>query len=264
MSPKKPRPTEFTPVNEVKQARAARKKRAAFYTPLSLVAKLVEWAEVSSHCRTLEPSAGDGRIVHALREAGVPVVDACETEEPLHELIRAAGGTVVGTDFFKYKPETPYHRIVMNPPFRGREYERHIEHAWSMLAPGGLLVSIAPAPVRDAVRDLKLNLPGCIYATCELVSPNSFNDFDTSIPTAVVELHRQPNCPASVCGFSNQATHNAALTVESDYNFVTAARRLHGKFTDVLIREVSKEIIDCGGSCYGIDWKEVGEYLTQA
>lgn len=273
----------FKAVNEVADAKAARKRRQAFYTPTELVQKLVQWADVSEFTTCLEPSAGDGRIVHALREAGVQRVDACEIEAGMHGRIKEAGGNVVGTDFLKYRPAELYDRIVMNPPFKGKTWQGHVEHAWGMLATGGVLLSLAPGDADRIVRDHGLSLPGCTHATTEQLDGGLFKEFETGIRVTVIEARREKD--SVVEEFSNAATANAALTIENDLDLVTAWRAAAAKDAsalaamdeydrrfapewwansrNALVAKVRREIGETGGSCYGVDWGEVAEYLAE-
>lgn len=253
---------KFSAVNEVLDAKTARKKRQAFYTPLTLVERLVEWADVSPGCRTLEPSAGDGRIVHQLKAAGVESVDACEIEDGMHDRIRELGGEVVATDFLKFRPATPYHRIVMNPPFKGKQCERHIEHAWSMLAVGGKLISIAPTSLAEKLDYRKLDLPGCNHATHENIGGDWFKDFGTGVSVLVVELCREAD--QGVNGFRNWATFNAAVTIGSDRELLQKIRKPDGEFDPFVRTQILKEIGKYGGSCYGIDWTEVEQHVRSS
>lgn len=277
---------KFAAVNEVADAKAARMRRQAFYTPLPLVEKLVEWADVSEHTRCLEPSAGDGRIVHALRSAGVAIIDACEIETAMHGRITDAGGSVVGTDFLKYQPGTiydrllenrvgvMYDRIVMNPPFKGKTWRAHVEHAWGMLADGGRLLSLAPSDGGKVLADGGLDLPGCNWATWEPLDPGLFKEFETGIQVGVIELARETDHECE--GFSNVATCNAALTIDTD-NTLRAFWVEHGallagdpdstlcdghpdRFQQAKSAAL-RAICESGGSCYGIVWWEVGEYF---
>ncbi|WP_439624121.1 hypothetical protein [Gemmata sp.] len=251
----------FQPVNEVLDAKAARKRRQAFYTPLALVAKLVEWADVSEYTTCLEPSAGDGRIVHALRAAGAVSVAACEVEAAMHPRIESAGGTVVGTDFLAHSGAR-YDRIVMNPPFKGKQCPRHIEHAWTLLAPGGVLLSVAPTTLVDDVREQRLNLHGCEWATVERLDGDLFKEFGTGIEVAVVELREGRNDrPGDTGGFANQATWNAALAIETDAE-LSATVRKDGCDRAALKQRVVREIVEGGGSGYGIAWSEVWEHVA--
>lgn len=251
----------FQPVNEVLDAKAARKRRQAFYTPLALVAKLVEWADVSEHTTCLEPSAGDGRIVHALRAAGAVSVAACEVEAAMYPRIVAAGGTVVGTDFLAHTG-TRYDRIVMNPPFAGKQCQRHIEHAWTLLAPGGLLLSVAPTTLVADLAEQRLTLHGCEWATVERLDGDLFKEFGTGIEVVVVELREGRNeRPDDTGGFANLATWNAALAIETDAKLSALARK-DGCDRAAIAQTVRREITEGGGSCYGIAWGEVWEHVS--
>lgn len=254
----------WAPVNEVADAKKSRKERASFYTPLALVAKLVEWADLHTGMRVLEPSAGDGRIVHALREFGVTHVDVCELEPAMHERIRAAGGTLVGTDFLEFAAGTEvgsYDRIVMNPPFHGREWEKHLEAAWGLLAPGGLILCVAPDSARQRMDRCKPKLTGCAHATYEQLPADLFAESGAKVSTVVIEVREGAGDP--VCGFKNGATWNAALMVTNDCELyrMTANRSwgLDARIVDAVRDEIGKS----GGSCYGIDWREVAEYRHQ-
>lgn len=246
----------FQAVNEVADAKAARKRRQAFYTPIALVEKLVEWADVSPSLRCLEPSAGDGRIVHALKTAGVEAVDACETETAMVANIEAAGGAVVGADFLHYQPGAVYDRIVMNPPFKGKTAEKHIEHAWSLLRTGGVLLSVAPTSAASRIQRNELKLPACEHASYENVGGDWFKEFGTGIEVIVVELRRGPYAPVE--GYRNAATLNAALTIQTDRKMSEACHAARG-VTPAVKAQALKEIAGVGGSCYGIAWEEVDD-----
>ncbi len=262
----------FQEINEVADAKAARKRRQAFYTPLQLCKSIVEVASVWPSARVLEPSAGDGRLVHMLREAGAEVVDACEIETSLHHRIEAAGGRIIGIDFLKYQPEHPYHLIVMNPPFTGRQVKKHLEHAWSMLADEGQILSVAPWQMWEDLYRCSLDLPGCTHATCEGIDTGVFKEFGTGIKTILIELCRYSDRDHD--GFRNWATWNAAISIDSCAKLQALARQW--KTPKPLQDNLSIHLIKSdqgvaaqgrywphllGGSCYGVDWKQVRDYL---
>lgn len=250
-----PPPGDFAGVNAVADARARRKAAQAFYTPLALCERLARWADVSEHTRCLEPSAGDGRLVHALRAAGATRVDACEADAALHPRVRAAGGEVVGGDFLAYAPGPVYDRVVMNPPFRGRQAERHLEHAWALLRPGGLVLSVAPLGVVGQLTAEGLSLPGCVLATHEVLAPGWFAEYGTRVRVAVVELHRDgPEPPAAVDGWGGLATCNAALVVQCDPALSAAWAGVRGEPPARLVARTRAAVAADGGSCYGVDW----------
>lgn len=97
--------------------------------------------------RVLEPSCGCGRFLDALRAAGADVV-GCEVDS-----LRAANCAIKGhhiwnANFLETVPTQDFDRVVMNPPFYGRHYAKHVRHALRFLKPGGTLTAILPASAR--------------------------------------------------------------------------------------------------------------------
>lgn len=207
----------FKPINEVAQAKGRRKERAAFYTPLELVRLMVTLAHLPDGGRALEPSAGDGRIVHALAQVGARV-DAFEIEESLHSRILEAGAVDVGTDFLDAEPRPEFHAVVMNPPFKGKEWKKHLEHAWRFVRPDGALVALLPADMAvELIGSDKVDLPGCDDCYHERVAADAFKEMDTSVRTALFVLGKADGRQGPrVDGFANNATWQVAVAMASD------------------------------------------------
>lgn len=94
--------------------------------------------------RILEPSAGTGAIALALQQAYPDSeIDTVEIDPVNVEILRGHGFDPVAGAFEDYSASA-YDFVVMNPPFNGDTYARHVMHAWTMLAHGGRLVSVAP------------------------------------------------------------------------------------------------------------------------
>ncbi len=112
-----------------------------FPTPRPVIERMLVWADVEPSHRVLEPSCGKGDIVDALKEAypNLQLV-AIEHNHVLADILSAKGHTVEFGDFLQHAGE--YDRIVMNPPFEGGQDMTHIQHAYSLLAPRGRLVSV--------------------------------------------------------------------------------------------------------------------------
>lgn len=253
----------FKAVNEVAEARKAKKQRAAFYTPLELVDQMVEAAGVHGESRCLEPSAGDGRIVHALEKAGVDLIHACEIEPTLHPVIKKLGGILIGGDFLEMAAAPPlwrsYDAVIMNPPFKGKEWLKHLEHAWKFLKKGGRLVAVLPDSARELILSGKIDLKGCDLCNFDKINPKAFKDYETSIPTILVIAHNDDEIEhTKVEGFKNHVTYSVAITIASTSEIY--ARR--ETITDEEIRQEYLKSNRDGGHCdYGIDWKEVYDYL---
>lgn len=121
-----------------------------FPTPTDLAEYVVELADIPADAQVLEPSAGHGALVDAIRRAEPSaVVDAVEINPDLRNLLRKKGAAVVAADILSesFAPGTLYSRIVMNPPFEDGQSIDHVRRAWELLAPGGRLVAIVPESI---------------------------------------------------------------------------------------------------------------------
>lgn len=97
-------------------------------------------------------------------------------------------------------------------------------------------------------------------ATFEAVATGHFKEYGSTVEVLLVALDREgPGDPVPVLGFSNQPTCNAALTIET-----TGALRkaTEGVGTPERLRALAAPAIGReGGSCYGVDWREVLDHL---
>lgn len=163
-----------------------------FPSPPSVVARLMELADVQHGMKVLEPSAGQGAIAYACANAGA-TVDCYELMESnfltLHGDSRL--GVVRHMDFLTQTPEKLYDRVVMNPPFLKQADIRHVLHAVGFLKHGGLLVSVMSASVtfRDNkltqdFRDLIFHLGGII----EPLPNGAFKESGTMVKSVIVTL----------------------------------------------------------------------------
>lgn len=167
--------------------RAARDRFDFNITPRTLCAAVCTRLPIDTHARILEPSAGTGAWVSALR-AGRPAahIEAIETQARLRPALRDAGADRVWTaDFTKWRNRDPagmgvrlseedrplFDWIVGNPPYAkpsGRVSQRtgkpimtecvgeHVDRAMRLLRPGGhlaflLRVAWFAPPSRDAL-----------------------------------------------------------------------------------------------------------------
>jgi hypothetical protein len=121
-----------------------------FPTPGCLADRMAELAELSSGQRVLEPSAGTGALVGAIRaRCHDLVVTAVEISSGLVKGLRAAGEDARHGDFLDCQDLGKFNRIVMNPPFDHGADIKHILHAKGMLAPGGKLIGLCAAGPRQ-------------------------------------------------------------------------------------------------------------------
>jgi hypothetical protein len=118
------------------------KKLPGFFpTPRPVIEQMLELAAIESHHRVLEPSCGKGDILDALKESHQDIVlHAIEWNRTLSDVLSAKGHDVEYGDFLEHVGV--YDRILMNPPFEQGADMAHIQHAYSLLAAGGRLVSV--------------------------------------------------------------------------------------------------------------------------
>lgn len=127
-----------------------------FYpTPRAAREQVIRALELSGGEEILEPSCGDGALMEELtawnsdperrRGRARVSVTGIEYDARRAETARSKGFAVMTANFLQVAPEARFDRVVMNPPFYGRHYKKHLDHAVKFLKPGGCLVCILPA-----------------------------------------------------------------------------------------------------------------------
>lgn len=163
-----------------------------YWSPPDVVAAALDFADIHSRdayaygrdlpaYRVLEPSCGDGRILDELRARGCRSLGV-EYHAPRAAEARAKGHSVVTGNFLEQAPVAEFDKVVMNPPFYGRHYVKHVSHAYKFLKPGGTLVSILPATAHYDHGELKgewRDLP-----------VGSFADAGTNVPTGLLRMRK--------------------------------------------------------------------------
>lgn len=114
-----------------------------FPTPADLADDVVSrLGTIKVTSRILEPSAGTGALIDAL-PTGVGIVEACEVNYTLREILKAKGITL-RPEFDCMDIKDPvYDKILMNPPFENGQDIAHVQHLYQhALRPCGTLVAI--------------------------------------------------------------------------------------------------------------------------
>lgn len=112
-----------------------------FPTPRPIIDQMLELAVIDAEHRVLEPSCGKGDILDAIKDSCPEAsLHAIEWNRTLSDVLSAQGHEVEFGDFLEHR--ATYDRILMNPPFEQGADMAHIQHAYSLLAPGGRLVSV--------------------------------------------------------------------------------------------------------------------------
>lgn len=168
-----------------KQASTAVSKDLQYYpTPAKLAADVVDELYQVEGAKFLEPSCGDGRLMDALRKAGAKIA-GIEFDALRATQARAKGYSVLTANFLDTVPTGNFDQVLMNPPFYGKHYAKHVLHALKFLKPGGTLTAILPATARydhgllDHLNPKWRDLP-----------IGSFSESGTNINTVVVTIRK--------------------------------------------------------------------------
>lgn len=163
-----------------------------YWSPEAVVLEALEFAGIHGResyssgrelpaYRVLEPSCGDGRILDLLRARGCSAL-GFECHAGRAAQARAKGHSVVTANFLEQAPIPEFDKVVMNPPFYGRHYAKHVRHALKFLKPGGTLVSILPATAHYDHDELKGHWRDLPVA--------SFAEAGTNVPTGMLRIFR--------------------------------------------------------------------------
>jgi predicted RNA methylase len=174
----------------------------AFYTPQEVAHDLVRIAGVQPDMDCLEPSAGDGVIATALREAGARVT-CIELNPDAAEKLRARGFDPAVKDFLSVEPVAAYDRVVMNPPFTNNQDIDHVLHAFEFLKPGGKLVAIMGKGFLFGEQRKRAEFRQFLESHGKVVQDlprGTFQESGTMVETVVVELVRGPLPATSIQG----------------------------------------------------------------
>ena len=160
-----------------------------YWSPAPVIEAAMEYAGVSDlsgwrhsppePMRVLEPSCGDGRILDAIRARGHRAL-GIEYHAIRQAQAAAKGHSVMLANFLECPPSREFDAVVMNPPFYGRHYVKHVRHALKFLKPGGTLVSILPATAHYDHRELDGEWRDLPVA--------SFAEAGTNVPTGLLKI----------------------------------------------------------------------------
>ncbi len=124
------------------------------FTPADVGKQMVSLLELQPNHSVLEPSAGLGNLIYALRYYAVsnttPYINMPIYYYELNEnhatqiFLKPINTRFIGYDFLADKNTPKFDRIIANPPFDENKWLFHIPKMYKHLVPGGILVTLAP------------------------------------------------------------------------------------------------------------------------
>lgn len=161
-----------------------------FQSPLELADRVAGMFKTFG--RTLEPSAGLGRLYRAIRKLSptceiVLVENAPQIAGELYRLTEHdSAAKLVQADFLECTRQRlgTFDSILMNPPFKMWRDIKHITHAATLLNAGGRLVSLCAAGPRQREKLMPI-----VTQWIDL-PPGSFKESYTNVSAAIVVIDR--------------------------------------------------------------------------
>lgn len=170
-----------------------------FPTPHEVANRIVTLAEIEDDMHVLEPSAGRGALVMAIKDSARDVMISTfelmpENNEYLKSLELPLCGIGEPTDFLSVNPFPVYDRVVMNPPFGRQADIKHVNHAFKFLRDGGKLVSVMSSSITFRSNKLATDFREFVESKggyIEELPVGSFKSSGTMVNTVIVVIPNQ-------------------------------------------------------------------------
>lgn len=166
-----------------------------FPTPRSVAEHLCDLAEINGSVSVLEPSCGNGALADVIWERGPRSLYGVELNTALEDTLKDKPYKVfIGWDFLKLEADEAWDRIVMNPPFSKHQDIDHVLKAFSILKPGGILVSVMSASPLFRTDKKSVAFREFLEennAFVEVLPEGSFKEGGTMVKTCVVKIKKE-------------------------------------------------------------------------
>jgi len=168
-----------------------KKALGQFDTPSGVAQRVVNLVSLTGSSKILEPEAGTGNILEHIpklqERAALGLVNVCELDPyRAAELRKTLGDSNVKEgDFLTADIPQGFDVVLMNPPFTNGADIKHINHAFSKLVDGGVLVAVcANGPKQRAEFEESADL-------WEELPEGSFKQAGTNVNTVIIRLRKK-------------------------------------------------------------------------
>jgi len=171
-----------------KRAGTAIAKDLQYYpTPKEVVERVLSQIYLKPGDKVIEPSCGCGRFLDEIVKKGANVI-GFEVDETRAEIAKSKGHEVLKRNFLEVPATPDYDYVIMNPPFTGKGYMKHINHAFKFLKSCGTLVSILPCTAKYDHGLLDAEFPRGNWKDLPI---GSFRESGTNINTGVFTISKK-------------------------------------------------------------------------
>lgn len=171
-----------------------------FPTPREIAEQMCDIAELTSAAKVLEPSCGKGDLMDVIYNRDIAYLFGVELNQDMDKYLNEKPyTTLTGIDFISEFAEDKniqhdWTHIIMNPPFSKQQDVSHIWAAYSILKPGGMLVSVvSPSPffrTNKTSIDFREWLDE-VNAEVIDVPEGAFKESGTPIRTKIIKLRKR-------------------------------------------------------------------------
>lgn len=260
-------------------------------TPAAVIEKMLSKINLVRQMNILEPSAGLGNIVKAIKSAdhyACVNIDAIEPENEYHPLLKSAGAAIVGDDFLTFQSYKIYDAIIMNPPFSNGD--RHLLKAIDMMKNGGKIVCLLNAETirnpysvyrKDLVAKLEkyhaeIEYLGAAFKDSErptdveiaMVYINIPENYNSSIMDNLKKEKEQEFAEMEETAISDRKLDVFTAMVEQYQLEVESTLRLIDEFYTISVLNQDKKILDLSfthdGRSFTIDKGDLSRFKNEA
>lgn len=154
----------------------------------AVIERVVNDLYIPDGAKILEPSCGCGRFLDYLKEvakqSGKKIqVLGVEIDPSRVRECKEKGHKVLQYNFLELGVVEEYDIVVMNPPFYGKHYAKHVQHALKFLKPGGILKAVLPITARYD--------HGLLDGEWQDLPVGSFRESGTNVNTCILTIRKK-------------------------------------------------------------------------
>ena len=166
-----------------------------FPTPSIIADRLVQLAEIEKEHTILEPSAGQGAIIEAIRKVSKKVIGYYELVKQNKDILESKelNTLCLGDDFIENKVLVKFDRIVANPPFTKNQDIIHLLKMYDCLNNNGILVCITSTSWERGTQKKQLEFKQwlkSVNAEILKIDAGSFKESGTNIETRIIKIKK--------------------------------------------------------------------------